>query len=138
MSDPQFTTLDNQLTSNIIAEIDDKITQTQEIMLEEESQGDLSQQAQVPQCIKAPSTSSSAEKELHELTHFPLRSWCEICHKTKGLHGQRKHQLHKRGRRSVGSFLLQRSRRHSESPGCYLHGDYHLNVWCCHCSRFFQ
>ena len=37
-----------------------------------ESQEDLSQQAQVPHCLKVPSTPSSAERELHELTHLPF------------------------------------------------------------------
>ena len=92
-SDSQYTTLDNQSASNIIAEIDDKImSDLRKIILEEENQEDLSQQAQVPQCLKVPSTPSSAERELHELTRFPFRSWCEICQRTKGLHCQHKHQ----------------------------------------------
>ena len=71
-SDPQFTTLDNQSASNITAEIDDKvISDSRKIILEEESQEDISQQSQVPQCLKVPSTPSAAERELHELTHFP-------------------------------------------------------------------
>ena len=56
----------------------------------------LSQQAQVPQCLKVPSTPSSAERELHELTHLPFRSWCEICQRAKGLQGQHKHQSQKK------------------------------------------
>ena len=95
-SDPQFTVLDNQSASNIIAEIDDKITSdSRKIILEEESQEDLSQQAQVPH-LKVPSTPSSAERELHELTHLPFRSWCEVCQRAKGLQGQHKHQSQKR------------------------------------------
>ena len=62
-SDPQYTTLDKQSASNIIAEIDDKITSdSTKIILEEESQEDLSQQAQVPHCLKVPPTPSSAER----------------------------------------------------------------------------
>ena len=58
-SDPQFTTLDNQSASNIIAKIDDKIiSDSRKIILEEESQEDLSQQAQVPHCLKVPATPS--------------------------------------------------------------------------------
>ena len=54
-SDPQFPTLDKQSASNIIAEIDDKIiSDSRKIILEEESQEDLSQQAQVPHCLKTP------------------------------------------------------------------------------------
>ena len=54
-SDPQFTTLDNQSASNIIAEIDDKIiSESRKFILEEESQEDLSQQAQVPHRLKVP------------------------------------------------------------------------------------
>ena len=35
--------------------------------------------------------------ELHELTHFPLRSRCEFfCKRAKGLHGQHKHQSRKK------------------------------------------
>ena len=53
-----------QSAPNIIAEIDDKITSdSRKIVLEKESQEDLSQQAQVPQCLKVPSTPSSAERE---------------------------------------------------------------------------
>ena len=66
------------------------------MILEEESQEDLSQQAQVPQCLKVPSTPSAAERELHELTHFPFRSRCEICQRVKGLHGHHKHQSQKK------------------------------------------
>ena len=96
-SDPQFTTLDKQSASNIIAEIDDKIiSDSRKRILEEESQEDLSQQAQVPHCLKDPSTPSSAERELHELTHLPLRSWCKVCQRTKGLQGQHKHQSRKK------------------------------------------
>ena len=96
-SDPQFTILDNQSASNIIAEIDDKIiSDSRKIILEEESQEDLSQQAQVPHCLKVPSTPSSAERELHELTHLPFRSWCEVCQRSKGLQGQHKHQSQKK------------------------------------------
>ena len=92
-SDPQFTTLDKQPASNIIAEIDDKITSySRKIILEKESQEDLSQQAQVPHCLKLPSTPSSAERELQELTHLAFRSWCEVCQRAKGLQGQHKHQ----------------------------------------------
>ena len=95
--DPHFTTLDKQLGSNIITEIDDKITSdSRNIMLEEESQEDLSQQAQVPHCLKVPSTPSSAERELHELTHLPFRSWCEMRQRAKGLQGQHKHQSQKK------------------------------------------
>ena len=99
-SDPQFTILDNQSASNIIAEIDDKIisdiSDSRKIILEEESQEDLSQQAQVPHCLKVPSTPSSAERELHELTNLPCRSWCEVCQRAKGLQGQHKHQSQKK------------------------------------------
>ena len=96
-SDPQFTVLDNQSASNIIAEIDDKIiSDSRKIILEEESQEDLSQQAQVPHCLKVPSTPSSAERELHELTHLPFRSWCEVCQRAKGLQGQHKHLSQKK------------------------------------------
>ena len=51
--------------SNIIAEIDDKvISDSKKIILEEENQeDDLSQHAQVPQCLEVPSTPSSAERE---------------------------------------------------------------------------
>ena len=96
-SDPQFTVLDKQAASNIIAEIDDKIiSDSRKIILEEESQEDLSQQAQVPHCLKVPSTPSAAERELHELTHLPFRSWCEVCQRAKGLQGQHKHQSQKK------------------------------------------
>ena len=64
--------------------------------MEEESQEDLSQQAQVPQCLKVASTPSSAERELHELTHLPFRSWCEVCQRAKELQGQHKHQSQKK------------------------------------------
>ena len=96
-SDPQFTVLDKQSASNIIAEIDDKIiSESRKIILEEENQEDLSQQAQVPHCLKVPSTPSAAERELHELTHLPFRSWCEVCQRAKGLQGQHKHQSQKK------------------------------------------
>ena len=96
-SDPQFTILDSQSASNIIAEIDDKIiSDSRKIILEEESQEDLSQQSQVPHCLKVPSTPSSAERKLHELTHLPFRSWCEVCQRAKGLQGQHKHQSQKK------------------------------------------
>ena len=96
-SDPQFTVLDKQSASNIIAEIDDKIiSDSRKIILEEEHQEDLSQQAQVPHCLKVPSTPSAAERELHELTHLPFRSWCEVCQRAKGLQGQHKHQSQKK------------------------------------------
>ena len=95
-SDPQYTTLDKQSASNIIAEIDDKIISDSRKIILEESQEDFSQQAQVPHCLKVPSTPSAAERELHELTHLPLRSWCEICQRAKGLQGQHKHRSQKK------------------------------------------
>ena len=60
-----------------------------------ESGRSLSQQAQVLQCIKVPSTPSSAERELRELTHFPFRSWRKICQRARGLLGLHKHQAQK-------------------------------------------
>ena len=61
-SDPQFTTLDNQSAFNINAETDDKVISDSRKIILEESQEDLSQQAQVPQCLKVPSTPSAAER----------------------------------------------------------------------------
>ena len=60
-----------------------KSLQIQEILLDEESQEDFSQQAQVLHCIKIPSTPSSAERELHELTHFPFRTWSKSVREQK-------------------------------------------------------
>ena len=63
-SDPQYKACDNQSASNIIAETDDKIiSDSRKIILEEENQKDLSQKAQIPQCLKVPSTPSSAERD---------------------------------------------------------------------------
>ena len=94
-------TLDNQSAANIITEIDDKSTSdSRKIILGEESREDLSQQAQVgppaSQFLQYRVLQREGERGHHELTHFPFRSWCEICQRAKGLHGQRKHQSQKK------------------------------------------
>ena len=111
-SDPQFTILNGQAASSIIAEVDDKIiSDSSKVILEEENQEDQSRQTQVPRCIKVPSSPSPAERELHELTHLPFRSWCEICQRSKGLQGQHKHQSQKK------SSVIQLDHNFYKVPG---------------------
>eukprot|EP00971_Amphidinium_carterae_P093016 1841238-Amphidinium_carterae.1 len=38
-----------------------------------------SSEAAPPISVPAPQEPSAAERELHNLTHIPFRSWCEIC-----------------------------------------------------------
>ena len=94
---------------------DQRRNHVKNIILEEESQEDLSQQARVPQCIKVPSTPSAVERELHELTHFPLSESTRTSWSTQASFSEEIKCD------SVGSFILQGSWRRLESQGSYLH-----------------
>eukprot|EP00971_Amphidinium_carterae_P249390 4950400-Amphidinium_carterae.2 len=44
-----------------------------------------SAEAAQPITVPAPQEPSAAERELHNLTHMPFRSWCEICVKSRSI-----------------------------------------------------
>eukprot|EP00971_Amphidinium_carterae_P097805 1935298-Amphidinium_carterae.2 len=43
-----------------------------------------------PTQVQSPQEESTAEIELHNLTHMPFRSWCPICVRSKGRGGYHK------------------------------------------------
>ena len=42
------------------------------------------QEAQVPRVARSPREPTSLERQLHEVTHLPYRSWCRHCAKARG------------------------------------------------------
>ena len=40
---------------------------------------DKAEDAVVPAPVHSPCTPTRAEREAHEATHLPFRSWCEVC-----------------------------------------------------------
>ena len=43
-----------------------------------------------PRALPSPSEPSEQERELHNLTHLPYRSWCPVCVQSKGRHSPHK------------------------------------------------
>ena len=45
-----------------------------------DAEGQLGEQeAQVPRVARSPREPTSLERQLHEITHIPMRSWCRHC-----------------------------------------------------------
>ena len=51
---------------------------------EEPEQETFDVTARKPKALTSPLEPTQQERELHNLTHLPYRSWCEICVKAKG------------------------------------------------------
>ena len=49
-------------------------------------------EAQLPRSSKPPQLPTEEERLLHELTHQPYRSWCEVCQRSKGRPAYHKRQ----------------------------------------------
>ena len=45
-------------------------------------------EVQPQRMVRAPGDPTEAEREEHEITHVPYRSWCEHCVKSRGEDGQ--------------------------------------------------
>ena len=49
-------------------------------------------QAVKPKLVRGPKQPSATERALHELTHLPFRSWCEVCVRAKSKQNQHRPQ----------------------------------------------
>ena len=56
-------------------------------------------EAQLPRSSKPPQLPTEEERLLHELTHQPYRSWCEVCQRSKGRPAY--HKRHSKDKESV-------------------------------------
>ena len=54
-----------------------------EVAIEEDVEG-RSQEVQEPRIARSPREPTSAERQLHEVTHIPYRSWCRHCARVRG------------------------------------------------------
>ncbi len=50
----------------------------------EEEQGDDEEEGQQPKVIRSPKAPTKLEREEHEATHLPFRSWCTHCLRGRG------------------------------------------------------
>ena len=77
------------------------------------------EEGRLPKAMTVPEGPSRREREVHELTHIPYRSWCEHCVKARARrrgHRRRDEEIKKQELRRVTriyiyGFLLQWSRR---------------------------
>ena len=49
-----------------------------------EIEAKVCEESRVPKRMQNPMLPSKAEREMHELTHVPFRSWCEHCVRGRG------------------------------------------------------
>ena len=49
-----------------------------------EIEAEVCEESRVPKRMQNPMLPSKAEREMHELTHVPFRSWCEHCVRGRG------------------------------------------------------
>ena len=49
-----------------------------------EIEAEVCEESRVPKKMQNPMLPSKAEREMHELTHVPFRSWCEHCVRGRG------------------------------------------------------
>jgi hypothetical protein len=54
--------------------------------VEEEQDNEDEEEGQQPKVIRAPKAPTKAEREEHEATHLPFRSWCTHCLRGRGRH----------------------------------------------------
>ena len=64
-----------------------------------------SEEALIPLAPKIPEVPTEREREGHELTHYPFRSWCYSC--VRGKAKERGHRSVPKEKREIGNRILQ-------------------------------
>ena len=66
----------------------------------EGEQGDDDEEGQQPKVIKSPKAPTKTDREEHEATHLPFRSWCTYCLRGRGRNKPHQRQMITEYRRS--------------------------------------
>ena len=66
--------------------LDDGVTQVEGLSRQaaEDEEEEVEVRGRVPRCVQAPLRVSQRERDEHELTHTPYRSWCQYCVRGRG------------------------------------------------------
>ena len=83
---------ENFATVEAVAVEETNEEEMKEVAAQDEEGEDEDEEAQQPKVIRSPKAPTKAEREEHEATHLPFRSWCTHCLRGRGRN--KPHQRH--------------------------------------------